>query len=89
MRTKLQDSEPLPSSTKAASVSEAVGGYQDRNLTWKDIAFVRRHTHLPIIIKGVQSVEDVQLCVEHGAEGVILVCYAPDLITLLDSRYNL
>lgn len=55
------------------SVSEQISGYQAANLTWGDIAFVRKHTHLPIIVKGVQSVEDVQLCVEHGAQGVILV----------------
>lgn len=30
-------------------------------------------TTLPIIIKGVQSVEDIQLCVDHGVQGVILV----------------
>lgn len=62
---------------KGSSVSEAISGYQDRNLSWGDIAFVREHTHLPIIIKGVQSVEDVQLCVDHGAEGVIIVRPAP------------
>ncbi|KAJ4356370.1 uncharacterized protein N0V89_004403 [Didymosphaeria variabile] len=57
---------------KDKSVSEAIGGYQDSNLTWSDIGFVRKHTHLPIIVKGVQSVEDVQLCAEHGVEGVII-----------------
>lgn len=60
-------------SPKEKSVSEQISGYQATNLTWDDIGFVRKHTHLPIIIKGVQSVEDVQLCVEHGAQGVILV----------------
>ncbi|KAF2448724.1 hypothetical protein P171DRAFT_461459 [Karstenula rhodostoma CBS 690.94] len=57
---------------KGKSVSEAISGYQDSNLAWSDIAFVKKHTHLPVIIKGVQSVEDVQLCVEHGAQGVII-----------------
>jgi len=33
----------------------------------------QENTKLPIIVKGVQSVEDVQLCVEHGVQGVILV----------------
>ncbi|OJJ45932.1 hypothetical protein ASPZODRAFT_152880 [Penicilliopsis zonata CBS 506.65] len=57
---------------KAKSVSESISGYQDTNLTWKDITFIREHTKLPIIVKGVQSLEDVQLCVDHGVEGVIL-----------------
>jgi isopentenyl diphosphate isomerase/L-lactate dehydrogenase-like FMN-dependent dehydrogenase len=31
------------------------------------------HTTLPLIVKGVQCLEDVQLCVDHGVEGVIIV----------------
>ncbi|KAL5398386.1 hypothetical protein PMIN03_007677 [Paraphaeosphaeria minitans] len=75
VRAKLEEVKdaptPLPE-VKDKSVSETISGYQDTNLTWSDIAFVKKHTHLPIIIKGVQSVEDVQLCVEHGAKGVII-----------------
>ncbi|CAI6094090.1 unnamed protein product [Clonostachys chloroleuca] len=55
-----------------ASVSHAISGYQDYNLTWSDLAFIRKNTKLPIIVKGVQSVEDVQLCADHGVQGVIL-----------------
>lgn len=33
----------------------------------------QQHTKLPIIVKGVQCLEDVQLCVDHGVEGVIIV----------------
>lgn len=32
-----------------------------------------RYTKLPIIVKGVQSIEYVELCVKHGAEGVMIV----------------
>lgn len=67
----------LTASPKEKSISEQISGYQATNLTWDDIAFVRKHTHLPIIVKGVQSVEDVQLCAEHGAQGVILVNALP------------
>jgi L-lactate dehydrogenase (cytochrome) len=28
-------------------------------------------------VKGIQSLEDVQLCVEHGVEGVIIVSWIP------------
>ncbi|KIR68597.1 L-mandelate dehydrogenase [Cryptococcus bacillisporus CA1873] len=87
---------PPPSSAgqqKSASplgVSQAISGYQDTNLTWKDIDFIRQHTNLPIIVKGVQSVEDVDLCAKAGVQGVILSnhggrqCdYAPAPIDLL------
>lgn len=33
----------------------------------------QKNTKLPLIVKGIQSVEDVQLCAEAGVEGVILV----------------
>jgi isopentenyl diphosphate isomerase/L-lactate dehydrogenase-like FMN-dependent dehydrogenase len=33
----------------------------------------QKNTKLPIIVKGVQSVDDVQLCVDAGVEGVIIV----------------
>lgn len=85
VRQKLKEVSDVPapksittptSSPKEKSVSEQISGYQATNLTWDDIAFVKKHTHLPIIIKGVQSVEDVQKCVDHGAQGVILVSEA-------------
>ncbi|EFX00064.1 mitochondrial fmn-dependent dehydrogenase [Grosmannia clavigera kw1407] len=65
---KTTKSEPL----EPLAIGHAISGYQDRNLTWKDIGFIRKNTKLPIIVKGIQSVEDVQLCVDHGVEGVIL-----------------
>ena len=34
----------------------------------------QKHTNLPIIVKGVQSVADVELCVKAGVEGVLIVC---------------
>ncbi|KAJ0120017.1 Cytochrome b2 [Diaporthe amygdali] len=71
-------------------VSEAIGEYQDRNLTWKDIGFIQSHTKLPIIVKGVQSLEDVELCVANGVQGVVLsnhggrqADYAPAPIDIL------
>ncbi|GAD97197.1 hypothetical protein CNBD2850 [Paecilomyces variotii No. 5] len=60
------------STKKDLGVAQAIGGYQDRNLTWSDISFIRRNTKLPIIVKGVQCIDDVQLCVDHGADGVII-----------------
>jgi L-lactate dehydrogenase (cytochrome) len=73
-------------------VSQAISGYQDTNLTWNDIDFIRvsgrsagrtnltqspiadgqKNTTLPLIVKGIQSVEDVELCAKAGVDGVIL-----------------
>ncbi len=41
-------------------------------VTWADLEFLRECTKLPIVLKGIQSVQDAQLAVEHGIEGVIV-----------------
>ncbi|KAL7419080.1 hypothetical protein Q5752_005916 [Cryptotrichosporon argae] len=71
-------------------VSQAISGFQDTHLVWDDIDFIRKHTNLPIIVKGIQSIEDVELCAQKGVQGVILsnhggrACdYAPAPIDLL------
>ena len=38
----------------------------------------KKNTNLPIIVKGVQSVADVELCVKAGVEGVLLVSIHAD-----------
>lgn len=39
-------------------------------LTWKDVDWLKRATKLPLIIKGIQSVEDALLALKHGASAV-------------------
>jgi lactate 2-monooxygenase len=41
-------------------------------VTWADLEFLRECTKLPIVLKGIQSVQDAQLAVEHGIEGIIV-----------------
>jgi isopentenyl diphosphate isomerase/L-lactate dehydrogenase-like FMN-dependent dehydrogenase len=41
-------------------------------LTWKDLVFLRRHTRLPILLKGILHPEDARQAVEHGVDGVIV-----------------
>jgi len=44
----------------------------DHGLSWDDVAWLRTVWDGPILIKGVQAVEDAVLAVEHGVEGIIL-----------------
>jgi isopentenyl diphosphate isomerase/L-lactate dehydrogenase-like FMN-dependent dehydrogenase len=41
-------------------------------LTWDDLVFLRRHTRLPILLKGVLHPDDARRAVDHGVEGVIV-----------------
>jgi len=41
-------------------------------LTWDNIAFLRKHTKLPIIIKGILNPLDAKLALENGADGIVV-----------------
>lgn len=42
----------------------------DPSLTWRDVAWLKDVSGLPVIVKGVLTGEDAALAVEHGAAGV-------------------
>jgi lactate 2-monooxygenase len=42
------------------------------SLTWNDLAFVRKRTKLPLLLKGIQHPDDADLAITHGADGVIV-----------------
>lgn len=41
-------------------------------LTWKDIGFLRQHTRVPIILKGILHANDAALAVNAGVEAIIV-----------------
>jgi isopentenyl diphosphate isomerase/L-lactate dehydrogenase-like FMN-dependent dehydrogenase len=41
-------------------------------LTWKDLAFLRRHTRLPILLKGILDPDDARQALDHGVDGIIV-----------------
>ncbi|GMK59591.1 hypothetical protein CspeluHIS016_0801970 [Cutaneotrichosporon spelunceum] len=48
-------------------------GVHDANMSWSDIAFVRKHAPgLPVVIKGVGAWEDVVLAYKYGADAVVI-----------------
>ena len=48
------------------------GEGSDPAATWRDLAWIKSATDLPVVAKGVMTGEDVELCVEAGADGVIV-----------------
>jgi lactate 2-monooxygenase len=46
--------------------------FSNPSVTWDDLEFLRESTQLPIVLKGIQSVDDAKLAVEHGIEGIIV-----------------
>jgi L-lactate dehydrogenase (cytochrome) len=57
---------------RSQGAARAISSFIDPGLSWKDIPWFKSITKMPIVLKGVQCVEDVLRAVEAGVEGVVL-----------------
>ncbi|KAH6894571.1 FMN-dependent dehydrogenase [Thelonectria olida] len=57
---------------KGNGLGRLMGQYIDKALEWNDLEWIRAESSVPIVLKGVQTVEDVRLAVEYGVDGVVL-----------------
>jgi lactate 2-monooxygenase len=62
----------LRSGAPQAAVRKFLNIYSRASLTWKDLAWLREHTRLPILLKGILSAEDARLAIEHEVAGIIV-----------------
>ena len=46
--------------------------YSRPSLTWNNLAYLRGVTRLPLVLKGIQHVEDATRAVEEGVDGIIV-----------------
>ncbi|KAF2457802.1 FMN-dependent dehydrogenase-domain-containing protein [Lineolata rhizophorae] len=78
MRSKFADTGSNVQNTSGENVdrsqgaARAISSFIDPALSWKDIPWFLSITKMPIILKGVQRVEDVIRAVEVGVHGVVL-----------------
>jgi lactate 2-monooxygenase len=61
-----------PEEDKMAAVIQFLQIFSNNSLTWKDLAFLREHTSLPILLKGILHPDDAALALEHGVDGIIV-----------------
>lgn len=54
------------------SLSEYIGRQFDPSLSWSDIEWFRSRWDGPVVLKGVQSVEDARLAVDAGVDAIAL-----------------
>lgn len=57
---------------RSQGAARAISSFIDPSLSWKDIPYFKSITKMPIVLKGVQRVEDVLTAVEYGVAGVVL-----------------
>ncbi|KAG7117952.1 Cytochrome b2 like protein [Verticillium longisporum] len=53
-------------------VYQGTSTFLDSTLSWDDLPWFQSITDMPIVLKGIQSVEDVLQGTEHGVAGVVL-----------------
>ncbi|KAF2184305.1 glycolate oxidase [Zopfia rhizophila CBS 207.26] len=79
---------------KGGALGRIMGGYIDPGLCWEDMKWLRSITSLPIVVKGIMSVEDAVMCAEAGIDGIVISNHGgrnldgapPSLRTLLQLR---
>ncbi|KJZ78063.1 hypothetical protein HIM_02700 [Hirsutella minnesotensis 3608] len=57
---------------KSQGAARAISSFIDPSLSWRDIPWFQSITNMPIVLKGVQRVEDVVRAAEVGVQGVVL-----------------
>jgi lactate 2-monooxygenase len=64
--TKLRSGKPM------GAVKLFTKIYTNSELTWDDLAFLRQHTKLPILLKGILSAHDARKAVDYGMNGIVV-----------------
>ncbi|KAG9583810.1 L-lactate dehydrogenase, partial [Aureobasidium melanogenum] len=88
--------EEVVETTQSVGIARANTGFVNADLDWDMVDWLRKHTKLPIVIKGIQSVEDAVSAFDHKVDGIVLSNHGgrsqdtaqPPLLTLLEiDRY--
>jgi lactate 2-monooxygenase len=61
-----------PEENPAAAIEVWSGLFSNTALTWKDLAFLRENTSVPIILKGILHADDSARALDAGMDGLIV-----------------
>lgn len=62
----------LKSGRPVKAVQKFVNIYSNPALTWNDLKFLRQHTNLPILLKGILHPDDARMAIDYGVDGIII-----------------
>jgi L-lactate dehydrogenase (cytochrome) len=57
---------------KGGGMGRLMAQYVDKSLTWQDIAWIKKVSGLPVVLKGVQSAADAKMALEWRADAIML-----------------
>jgi lactate 2-monooxygenase len=66
------DLEKPPEEDIGAATGHYLGVYVNPSLTWDDFDWLRELTSLPIVVKGIQHVEDAREAAKRGLDGIVV-----------------
>jgi lactate 2-monooxygenase len=61
-----------PEEDMQAAIGHFAVNFVNPTLTWDDLAFLREHTSLPIVLKGILHADDARKAAEAGADGIVV-----------------
>lgn len=64
--------DKAPEDDLTAAVLHWVGLFSDPALTWDDLAFLREHTSVPLLLKGICHPDDARQALDAGMDGIIV-----------------
>ncbi|KXL47888.1 hypothetical protein M433DRAFT_63601 [Acidomyces richmondensis BFW] len=81
--------------SQSSGIAKANTGFINADIDWSIIDWLRAVTHLPIVVKGIQCVEDAVTAYKYGVDGIVLSNHGgrsqdtaqPPLLTLLEINH--
>ncbi len=64
--------EKSPEEDQGAATGHFLGVQANPSLTWDDLGWLREQTSLPILVKGIQHVEDAREAARRGLDGIVV-----------------
>lgn len=61
-----------PSEDLGPAIGKWIPMFTGTDHTWDDLAFIREHWDGPIVLKGIQHVDDARLAVRAGMDGIVV-----------------
>jgi 4-hydroxymandelate oxidase len=65
-------SEALQGGAAGSHLANFIQGMRDPSFSWKDLAWLRSLSDLPLIVKGLVRADDAVRAVEHGVAGIVV-----------------
>ncbi|KAK4862032.1 hypothetical protein LT330_003170 [Penicillium expansum] len=80
-----------------SGLTRTTGSFIDSTFCWRDLVWLKQHWPGKMVLKGIQSVEDAQMAVQVGMDGIVLSNHGgrnldtspPALLTLLELQRHL